>query len=300
MLWVPMTRVLEHSTQPPTLTSPHCARQDTSTAFTNSLHLDPQLVPPDLHVHKEFIILPTTNTPVHPAPFPGILSLTMAYYYWGLEAHNLSHLCPPALAFHVYSQVQISWPVVRALKMALTKVLNWITHVSGLQHYLAYCNQVSITIKRKRFLIFLLFDSSATCLFLPENFYWAKIWRNKPLSDELLWLMHCEQIILNAMKTFECKCLCVTTLLLKPVGFPWAVPIMSRVSELLCLSLIPGTKVMWSLQYFFSAIQGLPSNPCHSLFDYLHHISKTKLTSIAFESIPFSISCTLVDLSTRA
>lgn len=183
--------------------------------------------------------------------------------------------------------------------MALTKVFNGISHISG-QHSLAIVIKSPLQSKGKDFF----FSSSLTHLqhgwFLPENVYWAKIWRNQPLSDELPWLMQCEQIILNAMKTFECKCLCVTTLLLKPVGFPWAVPIMPRVSKLFCLSLIPGTKVMWSLPYFVSAIQGFASKPCHSLFHYLHHISKTKLTSTAFESIPFSISCTLVDLSIQA
>lgn len=80
-----------------------------------------------------------------------------------------------------------------------------------------------IAIKRKWFFFPLWLDSSATCLSLPGNFYWGKIW--KTTNHTSRWaskLMDCGQITLNTMNTYECKCLCLhfdLSQLGLPVGF---------------------------------------------------------------------------------
>lgn len=94
---------------------------------------------------------------------------------------------------------------------------------------------------------FFLFGLSVTCLSLAENFYWGKIWKTTNHTSRWASMINALwKFILNSMKTFECKCLCVTTVLFKPVEIINWVPMscskVPRDSKLFCLSFILALK----------------------------------------------------------
>lgn len=124
----------------------------------------------------------------------------MARYHWISDAYNFKvTFASSSLVFHLESVIQSRWQIVKAPKMAPTKFKQDWTRVNG-QPFAGYCSQEEMNFSP----LWLLCNMFIVTWKLLEVKY------GKPqttLPDEIPWLMNCEHIILNTMKTFECMCL---------------------------------------------------------------------------------------------